>query len=73
MCIRDSLILTPRENSTPEHIALMERMAAYIGCRDVYKTTPEEHDAMIAYTSQIMHIIAVSVCDDPMLLSLIHI
>ncbi len=61
------LILTPRENSTPEHIALMERMAAYIGCRDVYKTTPEEHDAMIAYTSQIMHIIAVSVCDDPML------
>ena len=61
------LILTPRENSTPEHIALMERMAAHIGCRDVYKTTPEEHDAMIAYTSQIMHIIAVSVCDDPML------
>ncbi len=26
---------------------------------------PQEHDAIIAYTSQIMHIIAVSVCDDP--------
>ena len=61
------LLLTPRESSTPEHVALMERLAAYIGCRDVYKTTPEEHDAMIAYTSQVMHIIAVSVCDDPML------
>ncbi len=61
------LILTPRENSTAEHVALMERLAAYIGCRDVYKTTPEEHDAIIAYTSQMMHIIAVSVCDDPML------
>ena len=61
------LILTPRESSTPEHIALMERLGAYIGCRDVYKTTPEAHDAMIAYTSQVMHIIAVSVCDDPML------
>lgn len=61
------LILTPRESSTPEHVALMERLGAYIGCRDVYKTTPEEHDAMIAYTSQVMHIIAVSVCDDPML------
>ena len=61
------LILVPRKNSTPEHIALMERLAAYIGCRDVYRTTAEEHDAMIAYTSQLMHIIAVSVCDDPML------
>lgn len=58
------LILTPRAASTPEHIALMERMAEYIGCRDVVKTTPERHDAILAYTSQMMHIIAVSVCDD---------
>lgn len=61
------LILTPREKSTQEHIALMERLADYIGCRDVVRTTPEEHDAILAYTSQMMHIIAVSVCDDPML------
>lgn len=62
---RDShLILTPRESSTSEHIALMERAATYIGCRDVVKTTPEAHDAILAYTSQMMHIIAVSVCDD---------
>lgn len=58
------LILTPRETSKAEHIALMERMAEYIGCRDVVKTTPEKHDAILAYTSQMMHIIAVSVCDD---------
>ena len=64
MCIRDSLILTPRETSTQAHIALMERLAAHIGCRDVVKTTPAEHDAILAYTSQMMHIIAVSVCDD---------
>lgn len=57
-------IITPRKNSRPEHIALLERMAAYMGCRDVVNTTPEEHDAIIAYTSQMMHIIAVSVCDD---------
>ncbi|OUN05875.1 prephenate dehydrogenase [Flavonifractor sp. An92] len=61
------LILVPQETSTAEHIALMERLAAHIGCRDVYRTTAEEHDAMIAYTSQLMHVIAVSVCDDPML------
>lgn len=58
------LILTPRETSTQAHIALMERLAAHIGCRDVVKTTPAEHDAILAYTSQMMHIIAVSVCDD---------
>lgn len=60
-------ILTPRPQSTPEHVALLERLANYLGCQDVYQTTPEEHDALIAYTSQVMHIIAVSVCDDPKL------
>ena len=33
------------------------------------RTTGEAHDALIAYTSQIMHIIAVAVCDDPDLFS----
>lgn len=57
-------IITPREDSRAENIALLERMAAYLGCRDVVRTTPAQHDAIIAYTSQMMHIIAVSVCDD---------
>ena len=65
---RDShFLMVPRETSKPEHTALLERMAAYIGCKDVYRTTPEAHDALIAYTSQVMHIIAVAVCDDPTL------
>ncbi|MBM6938920.1 prephenate dehydrogenase [Pseudoflavonifractor phocaeensis] len=58
------LLLTPRPESTKEHLDFMARMADYLGCRDVCPTTPEAHDAMIAYTSQMMHIIAVSVCDD---------
>ena len=57
-------ILTPNSQSRPEHVALMERVARHMGCADVVKTTPERHDAIIAYTSQMMHIIAVSVCDD---------
>ena len=60
-------ILTPGERSRPEDVALLERAAKYIGCADVVKTTPEQHDAIIAYTSQMMHIIAVAVCDDPSL------
>ena len=62
---RAHFIITPRKNSTPEHIALMERLSVHIGFRDVVNTTPEEHDAIIAYTSQVMHIMAVAVCDDP--------
>ena len=61
------LILTPREDSTEEHLALLERLARHIGCQDVVRTTPGQHDAILAYTSQMMHIIAVSVCDDPSL------
>ena len=58
-------ILTPQKGNTPEHLGLMERIAAHLGCRDVVKATPERHDAIIAYTSQVMHILAVAVCDDP--------
>lgn len=58
-------IITPRPQSSPEHVALLERIAAHIGCRDVVNTTTARHDAIIAYTSQVMHIMAVAVCDDP--------
>ncbi|MBE6956025.1 MAG: prephenate dehydrogenase/arogenate dehydrogenase family protein [Ruminococcaceae bacterium] len=60
-------IMVPDESSDPDKVALLERMAVYMGCRDVVRTTPEQHDAIIAYTSQMMHVIAVSVCDDPKL------
>ena len=46
------------------HVALLERIARHIGCRDVVNTTTQKHDAIIAYTSQLMHIVALSVCDD---------
>lgn len=62
-------IITPRKESKPENVALMERMGAYMGFRDVVNTTPEHHDAIIAYTSQVMHVVAVAVCDDADLFS----
>lgn len=57
-------ILTPGPRSTQEHVDLLQRMGKYMGFRDVVITTPKEHDAIIAYTSQLMHIIAVATCDD---------
>ena len=69
MFLSAHFIITPVEGNKPENIALMERIGDHIGCRDVVKTTPEQHDALIAYTSQVMHVLAVAVCDDPDLFS----
>lgn len=62
-------IMTPSQKVSQEHVDLVERMARFCRFRDVIHTTPERHDEMIAYTSQLMHIIALSVCDDEELFS----
>ena len=62
-------IVTPGPRATEEHLALLRRMAEHCRFGDVIETTPERHDEMIAYTSQMMHVIAVSVCDNEELFS----
>lgn len=62
-------IVTPGPHATREHLALLRRIAAHCRFGDVIETTPERHDEMIAYTSQMMHVIAVSVCDNEDLFS----
>lgn len=64
---RASFLVTPTDDNSPESIALVREMAEYIGCAHVVTTTPKEHDAMIAYTSQLMHVVAVALCDNPVL------
>lgn len=62
-----SFLITPTKQNKPENIALIRELAEYIGCKHVITTTPEEHDAIIAYTSQLMHVVAVALCDNPMI------
>lgn len=62
-----SFLITPTKKNKSENIALVREMAEYIGCGHVVTTTPEEHDAIIAYTSQLMHVVAVALCDNPMI------
>ena len=57
-------IVTPGPRATREHLGLLHRMADWCRFGDVIETTPERHDEMIAYTSQLMHVIALSVCDN---------
>lgn len=60
-------IITPDNTNKPENVQLIRDMAKYIGCRIVVTTTPDEHDSVIAYTSQLMHAVAVALCDNPLL------
>ena len=62
-------IVPPGPAATAEHLELLRRMADHCRFGDVIITTPERHDEMIAYTSQLMHVIAVSVCADEGLFS----
>lgn len=50
-----------------ESVRLIEEMAQYIGCRKSVICDSETHDAMIAYTSQLMHVVAAALCDSPYL------
>lgn len=62
-----SFLITPTKQNKPENIALIRELAEYIGCGHIVTTTPEEHDDVIAYTSQLMHVVAVALCDSPMI------
>jgi len=57
-------IITPTSDSTPDSIRLITQMAEHIGATRITYATPEEHDSIIAYTSDLMHISASALCLD---------
>jgi len=61
-----SMIVTPREG-TPD--ALVEKLRGYFASLGFARTvvaTPAEHDEMIAFTSQLCHVIATTYSRDPL-------
>ena len=61
-------IVVPTERNTPAAIDLCRRLGETLGFASVSELTPEKHDAMIAFLSQLTHGIAVSLMcanDDP--------
>jgi prephenate dehydrogenase len=57
-------IICPLPTSKPEGIALMREVAEHIGAARPIVSNPEEHDALIAYTSDLMHIASAGLCID---------
>ncbi|PJI07444.1 MULTISPECIES: prephenate dehydrogenase [Clostridium] len=53
-------ILTPTSKNKRETIDAMRKFVRAIGFKDITEVTPERHDEIIALTSQLPHVIAVS-------------
>ena len=53
-------IIVPTEKNSPEAIRWLEEFARALGCGRSVKVSAEEHDKIIAYTSDLPHITAVA-------------
>lgn len=53
-------IITPHRLSSEENLQLIERIAYAIGCKSVIRVSPDHHDKIISFTSQLPHVLAVA-------------
>ncbi|HWR60718.1 MAG TPA: prephenate dehydrogenase, partial [Clostridia bacterium] len=58
--VNTNYIITPHEKNTPGGLMAVEGLAAAIGCGCVTKMKAGEHDRRISFTSQLPHIMALS-------------
>ncbi|MCR4936066.1 MAG: prephenate dehydrogenase [Oscillospiraceae bacterium] len=61
-----NFLITPTERNSPEAVAWCAGLGRLLGCRKVSILSPEEHDEMIGFVSQLTHCIAVALmtCND---------
>ena len=66
MFVGANYIVTPTERNTPEAVATCIELGRLLGFSNVTTLTPEEHDEMIGFLSQLTHCIAVTLmtCND---------
>lgn len=59
-------IVTPTEKNTEEAVCRCEELGRLIGCSNISRLSPEQHDEMIGFLSQLTHCIAVALmtCKD---------
>lgn len=60
-----SMILTPMSTSTPEVLDFLQEFFLSLGFAQVVRTTPENHDKMIAFTSQLAHVVSSAYIKSP--------
>ena len=60
-----SMIVTPDGDTPEEALDLLTGLFADIGFGTINRTTPEAHDAMIAFTSQLAHVVSSAYIKSP--------
>lgn len=68
MFVGASLILTPYDDTPEEKIDFLSDAFLKIGFGSIKISTPDEHDKVIAYTSQLAHVLSASYIKSPMAL-----
>lgn len=58
-----NFILIPDKRNTASSIVKVSSLAKDLGCKNISVLTPEEHDKMIGFLSQLTHVIAVTLMD----------
>ncbi|MFA5659286.1 MAG: prephenate dehydrogenase [Oscillospiraceae bacterium] len=64
---RASFILTPTEKTPESAVLAVKRLAEMTGFSNIVVTTPKEHDKIIAFTSQLAHIVSSAYIKSPTL------
>lgn len=62
---RANFIVAPFTDSKDEDVELLKSLAAELGAGKIVVTSPENHDKMIAYTSQLAHIVSSAYVKSP--------
>ncbi|MFW5780921.1 MAG: prephenate dehydrogenase, partial [Bacillota bacterium] len=60
-----SFIITPTKITDIQTVKVVEDLALKIGFSKIVKATPEEHDRIIAYTSQLAHVVSNAYAKSP--------
>ena len=65
---RAYFIITPVSDTPADKVEIVKKLAAEMKFRSVVVSTPEEHDEIIAYTSQLAHVVSNAYVKSPTLL-----
>lgn len=61
-----NVLLTPADGASPDAVGRVSALLKSAGCGEITLCGAEKHDEMIAFTSQLMHIMAASVANHPL-------